>query len=91
MPDQPWEYFWDWSLDPFATDFGANYYFVNPVTEDLTLYAMWIPCPREVELYVELPEGCMTDGVDKPTITVPEGASYAAYSDNLLMLPYSSL
>ena len=83
MPDQPWEYFWDWSLDPFATDFGANYYFVNPVTEDLTLYAMWIPCPREVELYVELPEGCMTDGVDKPTITVPEGASYAAYSDNL--------
>ena len=79
MSDKLWEQFYDWSLDPFATDFGAYYPFSNPVTQDLTLYAMWIPCVRTVELWVELPEDCLVNDVDKPTVTVPANASYSIY------------
>ena len=76
MADRPWESFYDWSLDPFATDYGAFYPFSNPVTQDLTLYAMWIPCERSVELWVELPDDCMVNDVYKPAVTVPANASY---------------
>ena len=79
MSDKLWEQFYDWSLDPFATDFGAYYPFDNPVTQDLTLYAMWIPCERTVELWVELPEDCLVNDVDKPTVTVPANASYSIH------------
>lgn len=76
MADRPWESFYDWSLDPFATDYGAFYPFSNPVTQDLTLYAMWIPCERSVELWVELPDDCMVNDVYNPAVTVPANAGY---------------
>ncbi len=85
LSDKLWEQFYDWSLDPFATDFGAFYPFSDPVYDDLTLYAMWIPCERSVELWVELPEDCMVNGVDKPTVHVPADANYSVEADNMFV------
>ena len=85
MPDQPYEQFWDWSLSPFGDSDGGYFPFDEAVTTDLTLYAMWEPCTESVELFVSLPETCLTEDQYGPSISVPEGAQYEAYTDQFYL------
>ena len=86
MPDKPYEAFYDWSLDPFADSWEDYYAFDDEVYEDLTLYAMWFAGPESVELYVELPDSCLTeDDCSQPILTVPARADYSVWGDNLYL------
>ena len=85
MPDRPYEQFWDWSLSPFGNSDGGYFPFDEAVTADLTLYAMWEPCPESVELYVSLPETCLVDNQHGPQLSVPEGARYDVDSEEFFL------
>ena len=81
MPDQPFEKFMDWSLDPFATSLNDFYDFSLAVNSDLTLYAIWSRCEKSVDLFVQLPADCLVNDVYRPTVTGPENASYYIETD----------
>ena len=72
-----------WSEDPFAvTNSYAAVGYTDPISEDVTLYAAWVRCEQNVELYVSLPANCLlTDDIVEPEITVPARADYTVEGD----------
>jgi hypothetical protein len=80
-PDQPYDLFLNWSLDPFGTSYDDSFPFGNPVESDMTLYAMWRHCQDSVELYVEVPANCLHSDVGKADIIIPSRADYSVESD----------
>ncbi|MBO7384938.1 MAG: InlB B-repeat-containing protein, partial [Clostridia bacterium] len=81
LPDQPYERFYDWSKDPFATSEGYFDFFTT-MNEDLTLYAMWQPTEKSVDFYVSLPEDCLMNDCPGPIIDFPADAHYGGSGDN---------
>ncbi len=76
-PIQDYESFVMWALDPLDIPYSYNavgYY--DPITEDVTYYALWSVTVDTVDLYVQVPPNCFTQDVYKPTITVPANADY---------------
>ena len=81
LPDQPYEQFYGWALDPFAEEW--DYYPGSaPVTEETTLFAIWTRCVNKVELFVELPENMLIEDVNEATIHTPRDVDYEVYPAN---------
>ncbi len=75
----PYARFWDWSDDPF--DVSGFFPFTTELYAPMTLYGVWTRCVKSVELYVTLPEKCLTEDVGIPTVRTGRGASYSADAD----------
>ena len=82
MPDQPFEEFQDWTLDPFATSLNSFYDFNFEVKSDLTLYAIWSRCEKSIDLFVEVPQNCLEADVYHPTVATPENANSFVETDH---------
>ena len=84
-PDQDYELFVMWALDPLCTTYSYNAfsYSSDPITEPITLYAHWALCEQSVDLYVQVPNNCLDEEsvLGKPTVTVPERADYSVEPD----------
>ena len=79
IPDQPYMCFWDWDDDPFSVD--NIFSFKNTITEPITLYAIWQRGLKSVELYVTLPDRCMTEYTTGPIVRAERNARYSVYGD----------
>ena len=84
-PDQDYELFVMWALDPLCTTYSYNAfsYSSDPITEPITLYAHWALCEQSVDLYVQVPNNCLDEEsvLGKPTVTVPDRADYSVEPD----------
>lgn len=81
MPDQDYEAFWDWGLEPFSNK-SEPFFFSSTVTDPLTLYAIWLKCVDTVDLCVEVPGNCLTEDVYGPSVAIPANADYSVSTDN---------
>ena len=84
MPDQDYEAFYDWSLEPCCNS-DDWFPFTTTVTEPLTLYAIWVTAVDTVDLYVEVPGNCLTEDVYGPSVTIPANAEYTVETDNFFV------
>lgn len=86
--DLDYESFVMWSLNPVAVPYSYNAFaYTDEVTEDVTLYAHWVPTVDTVDLYVEVPPNCFNEEVYMPKITVPRGANYSVEPDYFYVIP----
>ena len=61
LADRPYEQFYDWSESPFETAPGNAFNYYTTVSEPITLYAIWIPCEKSLDVCVKLQENMSED------------------------------